>query len=306
VTHVSAVICTRNRPELLQAAAASVLANTYPEFDLVVIDQSDNQRTAEIVRKLAEAHSNVRYVRCPTPGVSRGRNLGVATTTGELVAFTDDDCVVAPDWIERINAAFAGDPRADMLFGQVLRPSGTDDSDGILPTLEFEEYRHIGKPGRFRMFGMTANFAGRRRVFDVVGGFDEQLGPGGPLYSGEDFDFQYRAFLAGMTTALRPDVKVDHYGFRTLNEWGTTLHRYGLGDAAFYLKHVRCGDLLMLSLLVRRFGRVCIRELLEILHIRRKGSFAIYLRAWGEGARASLRFRVDRRNRLYRPLALFT
>ena len=53
MTHVSAVICTRNRPDLIGNAVASVLANTYPSFDLLVVDQSDDDRTGAVVRELA-------------------------------------------------------------------------------------------------------------------------------------------------------------------------------------------------------------------------------------------------------------
>src|SRR5215203_3769790 len=104
--HVSAVICTRNRPDLIGTAVASVLANTYPSFDLLVVDQSDEPRTGEIVREMATAHPNLRYLHTPTPGLSRAYNIGVRETQGDLLAFTDDDCVAPPNWIQAIADAF--------------------------------------------------------------------------------------------------------------------------------------------------------------------------------------------------------
>jgi GT2 family glycosyltransferase len=146
---------------------------------------------------------------------------------------------------------------------------------------------------------MGANFAARRRLFDRIGGFDEVMGGGGPLKSSQDFDFQYRAYVGGATVLLCPEVKVDHYGVRSGEQWPATLRAYGIGDGAFYFKHVRCGDLFALGLLVRRLGRLTARELLSRLGIRRRGSFAIYLQSCFEGMRESLRYRVDRRRRLY-------
>src|SRR5690349_17764175 len=68
--HVSAIICTRNRPDLIGQAVASVLANTYPSFELVVVDQSDNDVTGGIVRSIAAHHPNVNYIYSSTPGLS--------------------------------------------------------------------------------------------------------------------------------------------------------------------------------------------------------------------------------------------
>ena len=106
MTHVSAVICTRNRPDLIGNAVTSVLANTYPNFDLLVVDQSDDDRTGAIVRDLTADHPNLRYLHTSTPGLSRAYNIGVRETQGELLAFTDDDCIAPADWISTIEAAF--------------------------------------------------------------------------------------------------------------------------------------------------------------------------------------------------------
>jgi GT2 family glycosyltransferase len=149
---------------------------------------------------------------------------------------------------------------------------------------------------------MGANFALRRELLARIGGFDEILGGGGPLRSSQDFDLQYRAYLAGAVVLLRPEVSVDHYGLRTAAEWPATLRAYGIGDAAFYLKHVRCGDPLATGLLARRIARIGARQLRHLVD-RRRPSQAAYLRAYLEGARASLRYAIDRKTRLYRPRA---
>src|SRR5215217_7801470 len=96
---ISAVICTRNRPDLIGNAVASVLANSYRTFDVLVVDQSDDDRTGLVVRGLADNHENLRYLHTSTAGLSRAYNTGVRETKGELLAFTDDDCVAPPDWI---------------------------------------------------------------------------------------------------------------------------------------------------------------------------------------------------------------
>jgi glycosyltransferase involved in cell wall biosynthesis len=299
--HVSAVICTRNRPDLIGDAVASVLANTYPSFDLLVVDQSDDGRTHAVVDRLAQGHPNLRYLHTSTPGLSRAYNIGIRETSGEVIAFTDDDCIAPPDWIQQIAAAFQAEPDVDMLYGQVLLPEALKpvlaEGKGTVPTLAIERRRRLSRRDGFQVYGMGANFAARRRLFERIGGFDELMGGGGPLRSSQDFDFQYRAYVAGAVVLLCPEVKVDHYGFRSNEQWPTTLRAYGIGDGAFYWKHVRCGDLLALSLLLRRLGRLAAREALN--GVRRKPSMAAYVRSVLDGIRESSRYPVDRRQRLY-------
>ena len=88
-------------------------------------------------------------------------------------------------------------------------------------------------------------------------------------------------------------MTVDHYGVRSPEEWRTRLVEYGFGDAGFYLKHVRCGDLRLTSVLLRHLARQAARALLGRPDAR------AYLRGFGHGARASLQFEVDRQTRLY-------
>ncbi|HEX8969444.1 MAG TPA: glycosyltransferase [Chloroflexota bacterium] len=300
--HVSAVICTRNRPDLIGAALSSVLSNTYPSFDVRVIDQSDDGRTGDVVRGFMDRYANLQYLHTPRPGLSRAYNVGIRESSGEILAFTDDDCVAPTDWIESIVKAFENEPDADMLYGQVLRPASLESSSDPLPTLAIPRYRRLSRRDGFQIYGMGANFAARRRLFERVGLFDEMLGGGGPLKSSQDFDLQYRAYLGGATVLLTPDVNVDHYGVRSHEQWPATMRAYGFGDGAFYFKHVRCGDLFALGLMMRRLGRMAVAE--AIRSVRPRPSQAIYLRSVLDGIRASRQYGVDRTTRLYRPISV--
>src|SRR5690606_34503605 len=130
------------------------------------------------------------------------------------------------------------------------------------------------------------------------GGFDEALGAGGVLRASEDFDFQFRAMRAGANCLYTPRVWVTHYGMRSWSEWPQTQKAYGIGDAAFYLKHVRCGDGRALRLLLTRVARLTVREALN--PIRRKPSQWHYLRSYATGIRESMKYAIDHEKRLYR------
>src|SRR5207302_2022162 len=107
----------------------------------------------------------------------------IRETTGPVLAFTDDDCVAAPDWIASIVRAFETHPDADMLYGQVQRARALIGVDGECPELLFSRAEKLSHRDGFRVYGMGADFAARRAVFERVGGFDEMLGGGGPLKS---------------------------------------------------------------------------------------------------------------------------
>ncbi len=299
--HLSVVICTRNRPDLIGNAVSSVLAQSYADYDVLVVDQSTDDRTGEIVRGLANAHARLRYLHTDKAGLSRAYNIGIRETQGEIIAFTDDDCIAPTDWLDRVYAAFQAERDAELLYGQVLLPAALADKPDDVPTLPIAEPWTLNRArAGFVIYGMGANFAARRSLFTRIGGFDEVLGGGGPLKSSQDYDLQYRAYIAGVTTAYRPEVVIDHYGVRTPEQWPVTDRAYGTGDGAFWAKHVRCGDLYALRLLTAHLLRNGTRELLHTTGIRRRYSRARYLRGCLAGLVGSWKFGVDRRTRMYR------
>ena len=287
---LSAVICTRNRADLIGQAVASVLANDHPSFELVVVDQSDGDEAGEVVRDRFGDDPRLRYIDTGTVGLSVARNIGVRAGRGETVAFTDDDCIVATDWLTRTEEAFAANPDVDLMYGYV--DGAEENEDGKVPRLPFERRSWMRPDRRFWIFGMGANFAVRRSLFDRIGPFDEMLGAGGPLPAGEDFDLMYRAYLAGATRLHEPSSRVTHYGLRRPDEWPRTLYSYGAGDAGFYVKHARCGDGPSLRLALRKVAGVCRGAL---------GSRRAYFRGFMHGARQSLRYPIDREHRIYLP-----
>src|SRR5690349_769068 len=255
VPHVSAIICTRNRGDQIGQAVSSVLANDYANFELTVIDQSTSDATARVLEPLAATEPRLRYHHVDETGLSRAYNRAIRETSGEIMAFTDDDCIVPSDWISGIVRAFQSDPEGDLLYGRVVAASSHNGDANLTPSLDIEAPGRLSRTDGFRVFGMGANFDARRRLFDDIGGFDEILGGGGPLKSSQDFDLAYRAYRAGSVILLRPEVALAHDGKREDEDWPALLRAYGIGDGAFYSKHVRCGDPYALWLLMQRISQ---------------------------------------------------
>lgn len=298
---ISVVMCTRDRPDTIARAVESVAAQHHSAFDLLIVDQSRTDETRKIVEDLQAQYAHVRYLHLEQAGLSRAYNAGVRNTTGAILAFTDDDCIAPESWLETIARCFADQPDVGLLYGQVLLPTNMplDSTQGTIPTLPFQQRRRLSRREGFQVFGMGANFAVRRSTWEKVHGFDEILGGGGPLKSSQDFDFSYRVYLAGETILLEPDSFVYHYGFRSHAEWPATLKAYGIGDGAFYFKHVRAGDVYASNLLMRLLLLHTARELKHTIERGRAGARWTYVRNVLVGMYKSLKFGVDRRQRLY-------
>lgn len=298
VNTLSVVICTVNRPDLAWKAVTSVLSTEPGPLQVVVIDQSSTDATHRSLDELLARDDRLTYVHSTRVGLSAAYNLGIASSTGDIIAFTDDDCIVPADWLANISDAFERHPEAGLLYGQVMMPPELEGMDGVVPTLTFDKERTLSAANGFEVFGMGANFAARRSLMERIGGFDEILGGGAPLRSSQDYDLQFRVFRAGMACLLAPSVKLLHYGFRDNTDWPKTLIAYGVGDGAFYMKHLRCGDAKAGALFARRLGgqaaRVVVKPLLGRKHSRE------YLTGMLTGARKSFGYGVDRQHRMYR------
>jgi glycosyltransferase involved in cell wall biosynthesis len=296
--HASVVICTRNRADKIPTSVASVLALDYSDYDVTVIDQSTSDATEKALAPLL-ADDRLRYIHFEETGLSRAYNNGIRETTGEIIAFTDDDCVVPPDWLSKIVKAFEAEADGELLYGRV-EPLEIGEGYNLTPHLDVPRSQRLGKDDdRYRVFGMGANFAARRRLFDRIGYFDEILGGGAPLKSAQDYDIAYRTYQGGGVILLRPEVTLRHDGRRERDEWLSLLFGYGHGDGAFYAKHVRCRDPLAAWMMARTFGRMTSRWVVKKLLGRRPGDW-MFIRGFVAGVIASMRFKVDRHARLYR------
>jgi GT2 family glycosyltransferase len=301
---ISVVVCTRDRPDSLGPTLESLAAQSHRSFEVVIVDQSRSSATGDLVARRSRGDRRFRYVRLNEPGLSRAYNAGIRATSGGLLAFTDDDCTAPAGWLDAIERAFESHAGVELLYGQVLMPpelEARENLDGFTPALPIPARRILSRRRGFEVFGMGANFAARRSLFERVGPFDEVLGGGGPLESSQDFDFVYRVFRAGGATLLEPDVVVHHHGFRSHAEWPATVRSYGIGVGGFYLKHIRAGDLYAARLLLTHLAVWTARSLRRWAGRGRSRADWAYVCNLFAGMRRSFQFDVDRRRRLYEP-----
>ncbi len=301
---VTVVVPTRDRPELLESAVRSLSAQRYPAMEIVVADQSVDERAREVVLRVAACDPRVRVSRSATVGVSNNRNQGVATSTADVIAFTDDDCVVADGWVEAIAAEFTASPEVDAVFGRML-PHGEHRRNGLetdyKPRLDREELSGGSPPW---WAGHGGNMAVRRRTLERLAGFDPVLGAGAPLRSSDDQDIVYRILRHGGRVAYTPHALVYH---RQRLSWPARRRAerdYGIGTGALMAKHLRCGDLRAVRLLALWIWQLGVRRIGAGL-LKWRDPRVVYL-GWCQlvypwlGVARSLGQPVDRVRRVYR------
>lgn len=296
--HVTVCVCTRNRGTSVVGTLHSILASTYDDYDIVVVDQSDGDETEHAVRRVDIGAKQCLYLRSDTRGSSAGHNVAITHATGPLLAFTDDDCAVSPGWLTALVDFFRRYPDAGLIFGQV-DPAPYDPHAGFIPTCEVPRLRRVSSPWmKWREHGIGANMALRAAVLAAVGPFDEILGSGGRLYANLDGDMAYRVLRAGYSVLDIPDAHVTHYGFRPWVQGGPMMRRVGIGVGAAYMKHLLLGDLAVLPTLLIEWLR-CIRWP-RLLLLRPRSGLGRFL-GYTRGMCLSLTYPKDRSTRTFIP-----
>ena len=120
---VSVVISTYNRADVLPHALVSLLQQEAPgiRYEVVVVDNNSTDSTRPVVESiLARGCPNLRYLFEVRQGVAYGRNTGILAAKAPIIAFTDDDVTVAPDWIATLKRTLDEHPEADGVGGRVL------------------------------------------------------------------------------------------------------------------------------------------------------------------------------------------
>lgn len=215
---VTAIICTHNRSEVLQDCLLSLERQSLSEdqYEILIVDNASTDSTASIAQAWASKRPNRKYIFEETVGLARARNTGLAASSGAVVAYTDDDVLVADDWLERIGDRFSSlghevgglGGEIDPLF-EAPRPSWL--TDDLLHFLSI----NLGWSETPRLMTdvewiCEANCAYRTEVLNRYGGFPEHLGRKGDLLlSGENFVNEMMK-KDGIQFYFDPTIRVTH------------------------------------------------------------------------------------------------
>ena len=193
---ISVVVPTYNRAEKLAGCLAGLMAQTYPNFEVIVVDDGGTDDTAGVVKR---EFPTANYLRQEHAGPAAARNQGIAAARGEVVAFTDDDCLPPPGWLARLADGFARYPEAAGVGGRLLAPEHVRESnllaryEAYLDRLPKGARALEALGGNESRAGGTHNIAYRKQTLVNIGGFDQSF----PYAAGEDADLKRRITQAG-------------------------------------------------------------------------------------------------------------
>jgi glycosyltransferase involved in cell wall biosynthesis len=223
---VSVVVCAYNAERTIDSCLASLEHLNYPNYEVIVVNDGSKDRTLEI----AQRYDYVRLISQENKGLSVARNVGIAAANGEIVAFTDSDCVADPDWLTYLVEKLTS---SDLCA--VGGPNLSPPEDSFVPSCVAVS---PGKPTHVLLSDEVAehiagcNMAFHRQVLQEIGGFD-------PIFhaAGDDVDLCWRLQDKGYTIGFSPAAIVWHFRRNTVAAYLKQQKGYGKAEALVYFKH---------------------------------------------------------------------
>lgn len=224
---VSVVVCSYNGARTLEACLTSLLQVDYPDFEVILVDDGSTDHTEQIAREFPA----VRYLKQENLGLSAARNAGLRAARGEIIAYTDSDCMADKDWLyylvgtlgEGGFAAVGGpnvSPPAQNWVQACVAASPGQPSHVLIDDSEAE---HI--PG--------CNMAFHRWALELVGGFDHEY-----RKAGDDVDLCWRLMQQGHRIGFSPSAIVWHHRRFNVRAYLKQQEGYGEAEALLRFKHL--------------------------------------------------------------------
>ena len=247
------IINTCAASESLVRALNTALAQDYPDFRVVVVDnRPSTSGVPDLLAERFEGRREIDYVSESAPGLGRARNAGLAATVAEIVAFTDDDVVLDPSWLGWLVAGFGAADRVACVTGLIVplelevpaqllidEYSGFSKGyDRVIWDADAHRLDHPLYPYTVGIFGSGASAAFRRTALVAIDGFDQHLGIGTPSVGGEDLDLFVRIVLGGKQIVYEPASLLRHAHRRDIGAFERQVRGYGTGLTAMLTKHV--------------------------------------------------------------------
>jgi GT2 family glycosyltransferase len=244
----SIIIATRDRTAHLATTLDSILAQDYPQFEVIVVDNApSNDETRRMVQTRYERLHPVRYIREDRPGLANAHNAGIVHANGTILAFADDDLRIDKRWLSCLVAAFRSTSEVGCVTGLIM-PAELE----TRAQMWLERYGRFGKgltsqvfdmnehrpdnplyPYAAGLFGSGANMAFSRETLEAIGGFDTAMGIGTSSRGGDDLAAFLDTILAGFRVVYAPTAIVWHQHRREYESLRQQVLGYGIGLSAY-------------------------------------------------------------------------
>ncbi|MDF2459430.1 MAG: putative glycosyltransferase [Nitrospira sp.] len=230
----SIIVPTWNRPRQLRACLRALARLDYPKscFEVIVVD--DGSEPALDATDLGGLGSQVTWLRQSNAGPAAARNAGAEKAQGKYLAFTDDDCMPAPGWLNGFVRAFEEAPQA-LVGGRTANglPDNTYSTASQMIVNAAMEY-FLATRSKFQFFASN-NLAIPADLFHTIGGFDVSF------RTSEDRDFCDRWVREGHRLVYTPNALIQHYHELTFAGFLRQHFGYGKGANRFHRARARRG-----------------------------------------------------------------
>lgn len=224
---VSVIVCSYNGAKTLDRCLESLKHVNYPDYEVILVDDGSKDNTQEIAAK----HSWVVNIKQENKGLSYARNVGGWAAKGEIIAYTDSDCMADPDWLYYlVGTLISGDYAG--VGGPNISPPAEDWIQACVAAAP-------GGPNHVLLTDVIAehipgcNMAFYKWAFEKVGGFDPEY-----RKAGDDVDFCWRLQQEGQVIAFSPSAIVWHYRRFTLDAFRKQQEGYGEAESLLRFKHL--------------------------------------------------------------------
>lgn len=263
----SLVVATIGRDADVAALLDSLLAQGRGDFEVIIVDQNDDDRLGPIEAGYA-VRLPLRRIRSSVRNANHARNLGLRHARGGIVTFPDDDCLYPAGVLERVDAAFAGDASLEVLTGPAASP------EGGLGSGRWRTESGAIDLGNVWTSVIEFNLFLRRPTALALGGFDEGMGPGSAFGSAEGNDLVCRAMARGLSARYDAALRIIHPDKRLSDVAVERAERYGRG-LGFALRRNHAPASTWFAFLVRPLGGVAVSLLRGRMH-----EAAYYFMTW--------------------------
>lgn len=233
--HATVIVCTRNRAGSISETLEALASQQTADFEILIVDSStglEQEQTARLAGKFG-----AKYVSEPRPGLALARNTGIAAAAGEIIVFTDDDCVPEKNWLVNKLKNYS-DPEVWACSGRVV-PYKTGGASALFEEVAGQDLggekrrftpadvrggigfllSNIGKVFAKHMksrapvpfgIGHGSSLSFRKKVFETTGNFDVRFGAGAPFKGCDDLEMLYRVLKGGHCIVYEPSAVVRH------------------------------------------------------------------------------------------------
>lgn len=230
----SVVIPARNSAQTLGATIDALRNGTRQPDEIIVVDGCSTDRTVAIARQ-----RSVRTVHNHKKHTAAARQSGVTSSDGDVIAFTDSDCIPASDWLERIAGHFESDPELDGVGGKVLLSAPRNETQRYSAHVFESIMKFPDHEVLITRKAMSGSFAGancayRKDAIQKIGGFRDEFSN-----HAEEIDLLWRLVDGGAKLLFDPAITVDHLEYAdTIGRLARTNFRYGFASTKLARHHI--------------------------------------------------------------------